>query len=268
MSLLQQVQQVRLAVAIGNDNYKNLARLNSAGKDAQAMAQRLQQMNFEILQRDAAGELGWAASLEAAHVANASRRDFSQIVRTLRARIEETPSYYQLITFWYFNGYGFVVDGRPYMVPVTPAQGGPDLTCSQELTMAMVNKAAKCVMDLSILLSNSAQRNLHSIFVLDSCHVHVNVSAGGTGQSTRLRSASAEQRHDSACVLFAHRRGAHAADTSMDGQSAFTARLLEELKPGRTIRQVYDHVASQLGPEQRPQLLEEMEQLGGSELRF
>ena len=259
---------MRLAVAIGNDNYKNLARLNSAGKDAQAMAQRLQQMNFEILQRDAAGELGWAASLEAAHVANASRRDFGQIVRTLRARIEETPSCYQLITFWYFNGYGFMVDGRPYMVPVTPAQGGPDLTCSQELTMAMVNKAAKCVMDLSILLSNSAQRNLHSIFVLDSCRVHVNVSAGGTGQSTRLRSASAEQRHDSACVLFAHRRGAHAADTSMDGQSAFTARLLEELKPGRTIRQVYDHVASQLGPEERPQLLEEMEQLGGSELRF
>ena len=27
--------------------------------------------------------------------------------------------------------YGCEIDGRPYVVPVTPAQGGPDLTCSQ-----------------------------------------------------------------------------------------------------------------------------------------
>ena len=98
--------------------------------------------------------------------------------------------------------------------------------------------------------------------------MHINVSGGGTMQSTRLRSVSVEERHDSACVLFAHRRRVHAADTNMDGQSAFTARLLEELKPGRTIRQVYDHVALQLGPEQRLQLLEEIALVAGSELRF
>ena len=53
-------------------------------------------------------------------------------------------------------------------------------------------------MDLSVRLSNHSQRNLHSIFVLDSCRVRMNVAKGGTRPSTRLRSASGEELNNTA----------------------------------------------------------------------
>ena len=86
ISMLQQVQQVRLAVAIGNNEYQNFARLHNAAPDAQAMAQKLGQLNFEVLHRDATGKFSWAAAPGAAHIGDANCGDFRQVTMAICAK--------------------------------------------------------------------------------------------------------------------------------------------------------------------------------------
>ena len=138
-----QVPQLRLAVSIGNDGYTTLERLSNAGRDARAIAARLHQLGFEVLRRDTADGFCWDSTPAAVHVANADARDFRRIIRALYGRVEAASPSCQLITFWYFSGHGFEIDGVPYMVPIEQAQTDervPDWTSSKELDFNLVNK--------------------------------------------------------------------------------------------------------------------------------
>jgi len=104
------ILEKRIALVIGNSNYKNESKLLNPKNDADSISNVLRQLNFEVLMR---------TDLELNQMKDAIN-DFGNKVKSAK---EEG---FHVISLFYFSGHGMQVDGKNYLLPLNDKIGGKE----------------------------------------------------------------------------------------------------------------------------------------------
>ena len=195
----------RMALVIGNGAYKK-APLANAATDAELIAQRLQELKFEVLARY-----------------DLSLRDMKRAVHEFADAIKAAGK--DTVAFIYYAGHGVQVQGENYLVPVDEnikSEGDVDIdSVSVSSMMSMLNHAETSV----------------NIVVFDACRDN----PFGYSRSGQRGLARVDAPHGS-LVAFSTSPGASAED-GKDGHSPYSAALAQTIgEPGMRIEEVFKKV--------------------------
>ena len=220
---VNQAHAKRVALVIGNNDYRNVSALANPGNDAADVSVSFERLGFDVLTvRNGTYD--------------AMRKGFLEFAR--RARGSE-------IAIVFFAGHGMEVGGENYLIPVD-AELKADVDVDHEAI------ALKSVMPL---VENASQLGL---VILDACRN--NPFSAKMQRTVRTRAVSrglaAVEPTGNVLIAFAAREGTTAAD-GQGRNSPFTASLLKHLEtPGLEInflfRNVRDDVLQATRKEQWP----------------
>ncbi len=199
----------RIALVIGNGDYKNVSPLENPGNDANDVGGALERLGFEVLKvRDGTFD--------------GMRRGLLEFAR--RARGSE-------IAIVFFAGHGMEVGGENYLIPVD-AELKADVDVDHE---------AIALKTVTPLVENASRLGL---VILDACRN--NPFATKMQRTVRTRSVSrglaAVEPTGNVLIAFAAREGTTAAD-GIGRNSPFTASLLKYVEtPGLEINFLFRNV--------------------------
>lgn len=127
-------QKRRLALVVGNSDYESVQPLKNATQDANAIADALERLGFEV------------TTLE-----NVDRDDFQSAVERFSTEAEGAEA-----TLFYFAGHGFQLNGANYLVPSDAALQSREAIEQQTLRLDWV-------------ISQLQARNRQTLVFLDAC---------------------------------------------------------------------------------------------------
>ena len=217
----------RLALVVGNDNYRNVSPLVNARSDARAMAKALEATGFKVSLR-----------------IDLAERDMKEALRNFRAEIQGGD---EVVLF--FAGHGVQLGAANYLLPV-------DIRGQSEEQVKDEAIALQRVLD-----DLSERKPRFSLAVIDACR---NNPLKSNGRALGGRGLSAPQAASGQMVIFSAGSGQEALDRLNDKDKnpngLFTRIFLREmLKPGvpldRVVRSVRTQVvdlAKSIGHEQVP----------------
>jgi uncharacterized caspase-like protein len=128
----------RVALVIGNNDYRNVPKLQKAVNDARAMAESLKQLGFSVM----IGE-------------NQTRQAFIQSLQVFDASIEKGDT-----AFFFYAGHGFEIAGQNFLLPT-------DVPAAVEGQEDLVRDASILADRIVERLQNRQART--AILVLDAC---------------------------------------------------------------------------------------------------
>ena len=201
----------RLALVIGNNAYENVPQLQKAVNDADAIAQELSKIGFDVVKAE-----------------NVGRRAMSRALSELESKIATGDT-----ALIYFAGHGFAIDGTNYLLPVDVPPVGP----GEE---RLAEDASFAANGLSDRLQQKGAATV--ILILDACRdnpfaIEGKRSIGMTRGLARMDPA------EGMFVLFSAGQGQSAldrlSDTDVNPNSVFTRTLLLEMEtPGQSMVQI------------------------------
>src|SRR5437868_2926406 len=128
----------RVALVIGNNDYKNVAKLQKAVNDARTMGDTLKQLGFSVMVAE-----------------NQTRQQFSQTLLAFDNAVEPGDT-----AFFFFAGHGFEIAGQNYLLPT-------DVPAATEGQEELVRDASILADRIVERLQNKGART--SILVFDAC---------------------------------------------------------------------------------------------------
>lgn len=128
----------RVALVVGNDNYRNVTKLQKAVNDARAMGEVLKKLGFEVMVAE-----------------NQTRQGFSQALLAFETSLDKGDT-----AFFFFAGHGFEITGQNYLLPTDI----PAATAGQE---ELVRDSAVLADRIVDRLQNKGVRS--AILVFDAC---------------------------------------------------------------------------------------------------
>lgn len=128
----------RVALVIGNDDYRNVPRLQKAVNDARTIGDALKTLGFQVMVAE-----------------NQTRAAFSQSLLAFDTTIEPGDT-----AFFFYAGHGFEIAGQNYLLPIDV----PAATEGQEELVRDASIMADRIIDR---LQNRGART--AILVLDAC---------------------------------------------------------------------------------------------------
>ena len=205
-----QASAPRLALVIGNANYVKLGKLSNPGRDARLMAEKLQQLGFDVTEVADRDLKSMTADVE----------DFA---RKVKARGPET------VSVLYYAGHGLENDSINYLVPVSA-------DIKKRADVAGQSLSVKRVADRL-----SAGGNQLNVLIVDACRD--NPFPLGVAPSTGLVPMGAVYG-----VFIASSTGAgKIAYDGDDGHSPYTRALAEAIvTPGEKLEDVFKSVRRQV----------------------
>lgn len=223
----------RMALVIGNDAYQNVAKLQKAGNDANAMARELKSAGFDVtLARDL---------------------NYRGMVRAVEAFSGKLAGGDQVVVF--FAGHGVQVRSGSYLLPV-------DIEAVNE---SEIEKTAYGLNDLLEKLADA--RAAYTLVVVDACRDNPLRSNGRSIGGTR--GLAAPEPPKGQVVVYSASRGQQALDSlgakDANPNGVFTREFISRMRqPGlrieEVVRQVQDSVealAQTVKHEQRPAIYNE-----------
>lgn len=214
----------RVALVIGNGDYKVVGRLPNPVRDAAAVAAQLKQLGFEVIDR---------YDLDVKAMRGALRDFESKIAGAEWALV-------------YYAGHGMEMDGRNWLVPVD---------ASLERATDLPDEA----IELERVLERVREAKRLRIVILDACrnnpYLSRMVMAGGRSRAVQRGLADIEPDHGEV-VFYSARHGTTAEDGTSE-HSPFTTALLKHLsEEGLEIslffRKVTSDVLASTTPKQQP----------------
>jgi hypothetical protein len=202
-------QAKRVALVIGNSDYKNVAPLANPGNDSSDVGSALERLSFQVLKVRNGNY-------------DAMRRGLLEFARLARG---------SEIAIVFFAGHGMEVGGENYLIPVD-AELKADVDVDHE---------AIALKTVTPLVENASRLGL---VILDACRN--NPFAAKMQRTVRTRAVSrglaAVEPTGNVLIAFAAREGTTAADG--DGRnSPFTTSLLKHLEtPGLEVNFLFRHV--------------------------
>lgn len=201
------VPERRVALVIGNSAYQHLTRLDNPRNDATAIARQLRESGFEIVNDAPYLDLDKAGM----------ERALQEFGRRLRGAN---------VGMFYFAGHGLQVRARNFLMPVSAR-----IDTETEIPLQ--------ALDASLVLEQlEASGARLSIVVLDACRN--NPFPGGqfrsmTGGLAQMQAATGT------LISFSAQPGALAIDGPAEGNSPFTAALIEKMRtPGLNVLDVFN----------------------------
>jgi hypothetical protein len=128
----------RVALVVGNNDYRNVPKLQKAVNDARTMGDTLKQLGFSVMVAE-----------------NQTRQGFSQSLLNFDAAIEKGDT-----AFFFFAGHGFEIAGQNYLLPT-------DVPAATEGQEELVRDASILADRIVERLQNKGART--SILVFDAC---------------------------------------------------------------------------------------------------
>ena len=197
----------RLALVIGNSNYRTVTILPNPAKDAKAFADMLRSAQFEVTEAD-----------------NLAQADMAQALRDFAGKIAQAGP--ETVALVFYAGHGLQIDGENYLVPV-------DVDIKRE---ADVPIQAMRLHDVMNILSSVPSKTL--MVILDACRNNpfsdINKTIG--------RGLAIVDAPEGAFVSYSTSPGATALDGAGD-HSPFTTALLEVARrPGVPVEQTFKSV--------------------------
>src|SRR6201996_4391809 len=128
----------RLALVIGNNDYKNVPKLQKAVNDARTMGDTLKQLGFSVMLAE-----------------NQTRQGFSETLLAFDQAVEAGDT-----AFFFYAGHGFEIAGQNYLLPT-------DVPAATEGQEELVRDASVLADRIVERLQNRKDRT--SILVLDAC---------------------------------------------------------------------------------------------------
>jgi len=198
------VPEQRLALIIGNSRYQKFALLRNPVNDAHAIAIKLRQLGFTVIEQE-----------------NASREDMVRLGREFGNRLKLGG-----IGLFYYAGHGIQSSGVNYLVPVDA-----DIQDEDELPSRTY--------DANELLGKmDAAKNRLNVVILDACRD--NPFARTFRSSTR--GLAQVQQGTGTIIAYSTQPGNTAADGS-SGYGLYTQELLNALsQPGLSIEEIFKRV--------------------------
>jgi len=138
MALATPAQAKRVALVIGNNDYKNVPKLQKAVNDARAMGDTLRQLGFDVMVAE-----------------NQNRQQFSQSLLAFDNAVGPDDT-----AFFFYAGHGFEIAGQNYLLPT-------DVPAAGEGQEELVRDASVLADRIVERLQNRKVRT--SILVFDAC---------------------------------------------------------------------------------------------------
>ncbi len=201
----------KVALVIGNDDYRNIPALKKAVNDSRKMGETLRGLGFQVIEGN-----------------NLSRRQMSETLLAFDRALSQGDT-----AFFFFAGHGFEIQGDNYLLPVDV----PEATEGQEELVRDASFAAQRVIER---LQSRGVRT--SILVLDACR---NNPFERPGKRSVSGSAGLAPMTPNEGVFVIFSAGAKQAaldrysEDDKDPNSVFTRHFVKELNtPGLTLVQV------------------------------
>jgi hypothetical protein len=227
------VHAKRLALAIGNDSYQVVPKLNKAGNDAEAMGEEFRKAGFEVDVK--------------------KNVNYKNMVRSIDSFLAKVKKGDEVVVF--YAGHGVQLKTGPYLLPV-------DIEAENE---AEIEKFAYGLYDLTEKINE--KKAAFALMILDACRD--NPFGSRTRAIGATRGLNAVEPAKGQMVVYSASRGQQALDSlnekDRNPNGVFTREFISKMRqPGirvdELVRQVQDSVetmAGRAGHEQRPALYNE-----------
>ena len=220
-SLSFAIAQQRIALVIGNSNYKLISSLPNPKNDADLMSKTLEDVGFEVVT-----------------AIDADRRGMSRAVKKFGKKLRLAGK--DAVGLFFYAGHGVQAEGSNFLVPI-----GAEIEDQSDLSLETLSAS-------DILSQMESAGNALNLVILDACRNNPykgRVRSNSRGLA-RLNAASGS------LVAFAAAPGQVAADGT-GTNSPYTKALTVAMKqPGLTIEQVFKQtrrdVEEQTGGQQTP----------------
>jgi uncharacterized caspase-like protein len=210
----------RVALVIGNNDYKNVPKLQKAVNDARTMGDVLKQLGFNVLVAE-----------------NLNRQQFSQTLLSFDNAVEAGDT-----AFFFFAGHGFEIAGQNYLLPT-------DVPAATEGQEELVRDASVLADRIVERLQNRKVRT--SILVFDACRNNPFERAGTRAVAGGGGLAPMTQLPEGVFSIFSAGYKQTALDRLSNDDnspnSVFTRTFTHELlQPGENLVEVAQHTRKQV----------------------
>ena len=226
------IETQRVALVIGNNDYKNVQKLNNAVADARAMAKEFRALGFDVIEK-----------------INVDQRDMKAAVREFVKRIGSGG-----VGAFFYAGHGVQEGGDNYLLPIDVGK----LTDSG----ALVDEAVELNIDVMARIGQAGAK--FSLLVIDACRDNPFPKRAGRGVGATRGLTAAPETPEGMVVVYSAGVGQQALDrldeSDRSPNGLFTREFIAELrKPGmevadmvRNVRQRVKTAAATVQHEQTP----------------
>jgi caspase domain-containing protein len=214
-SAAAQIVGPRIALVIGNSNYRYVAQLTNPINDARLMARTLQRVGFKLV--------GDGAQIDL---------DKSGFDRVLQAFADQLPG--ASVALFYYAGHGMQLSGENYLVPTA---ANPKRESDVRLQMVDASLIVDQMQDAGARLN---------ILILDACR---NNPFGGRGIRSAGGGLAPMQAPEGTLIAYATQPGAVASD-GKGGDSPYTLALTQVmLQPSVEVQKTFNEVGLMVSKE-------------------
>ena len=229
----------RVALVIGNNDYKNVSKLQKAVNDARTMGDTLRQLGFNVMVAE-----------------NQNRQQFSQTLLAFDNALEPEDT-----AFFFYAGHGFEIGGQNYLLPT-------DVPAATEGQEELVRDASVLADRIVERLQNKRVRT--SILVFDACRNNPFERSGTRAVAGEGGLAPMTQMPEGVFLIFSAGYKQTALDRlsndDSNPNSVFTRTFAKELmQPGESLVQVtqntrhlVNELAESIGHKQFPAYSDQM----------
>jgi hypothetical protein len=220
MALATPAHAKRVALVIGNNDYKNVPRLQKAVNDARTMGDTLRQLGFDVMVAE-----------------NQNRQQFSQSLLAFDNAVGPDDT-----AFFFYAGHGFEIAGQNYLLPT-------DVPAASEGQEELVRDASVLADRIVERLQNRKVRT--SILVFDACRNNPFERSGTRAVAGGGGLAPMTQLPEGVFSIFSAGYKQTALDRLSNNDnspnSVFTRTFAKELlQPGENLVEVAQHTRKQV----------------------
>jgi tetratricopeptide (TPR) repeat protein len=204
--LLAKENQKRIALVIGNNNYRERDKLSNPINDANDMAQALTELGFEVVK-----------------VTDADKKAMDSALQKFAAQLNKGG-----VGLFYYAGHGLQVDGENYLIPIDAVLDSEKDVNYEALPVGKIQNAME-----------EAETDVN-IIILDACRN--NPFGRRWNRSTEIQGLAPIQALTGSFIAFATAPGRYAEDgTGRNG--TFTSHILQYIKtPNLSIEELFKRV--------------------------